>query len=181
MFSFRLEIAGKARMERGIARLAESIADYRQVWPAIEDEFHAHMADQFRSKGVESGAPWAPLSLAYAHWKEAHYPGRPILQRTGDLYRSLTDSNDPNAIRVAESKSLKLGSRIPYAIFHQTGARDGKLPARREIQLTEAFRQSVGHHVRAYLVRIARQSGFRSRGRAGGADGAGGSKGLGVA
>jgi phage gpG-like protein len=161
MFSFRLEIAGKARMERGFARLAKSVADYRPVWPAVEDEFHAHMADQFRSTGEQSGAPWAPLSLAYAHWKEVHYPGRLVLQRTGDLYRSLTDSNDPNAIRVAESKSLKLGSRIPYAIFHQTGARDGRLPARREIQLTEAFKQSVWHHVREHLVRIAAQSGFR--------------------
>ena len=158
MFRFHLEVAGKARMERGIARLAESIADYRPAWPAIEDEFHALMADQFRTKGEEAGAPWAPLSVAYAHWKEVHYPGRPILQRTGDLYRSLTDSHDSNAVRAAESKSLKLGSRVLYAVFHQKGTR--RMPARNEIQLTEAFKQSVRHRLREHLVRIAGQSGF---------------------
>ena len=174
MLRFHMNVGGKTRMDRGIARIAEGIADYRPVWAAIEDEFHAQMANQFRTKGEEAGAPWAPLSEAYAAWKEAHYPGRPILQRTGDLYRSLTDSHDPNAVRVAEGKLLKLGSRIAYATYHQQGTR--RMPARKEIQLSETFKQSIAHRLRAHLIQIAGQSGFR-RGRSA----AGGSKGLGVA
>jgi phage gpG-like protein len=161
MLRFHLEIGGKERMERGIARIAEGIADFRPVWPAIEDEFRAHIADQFRTKGEEGGAPWAPLSEPYAHWKEVHTPGRPILQRTGDLYRSLTEAHDSNAARVAEGKSLTLGSRLPHAIYHQKGTR--RMPARKEIQLSETFKQSVAHHMRAYLVRIAGQSGLNKK------------------
>jgi len=161
MLQFHLQIDGKMRMARGLARLAESLADYRPVWPAIEDEFRTLIADQFRTKGEEGGAPWAPLSDPYAHWKAVHDPGRPILQRTGDLYRSLTGAHDSNAVRAAEGKSLTLGSRLPYAIYLQKGTR--RMPARKAIQLTETFKQSVVGHMRAHLVRVAGQSGFRSR------------------
>lgn len=159
MFRFRLEIAGEVAMDRGIARFAESVADYRPIWPVIEDDFYAQVADQFKTEGAEGGDKWAPLTAEYAGWKEAHYPGRPILERTGDLMRSLTSPNDPNAVRIEERKALTLGSRIPYAIYHQRGT--SKMAARPEIQLPEAFKRSVMHHIHAYLVQIANASGFR--------------------
>jgi phage gpG-like protein len=98
----------------------------------------------------------------YAAWKEAHFPGKPILERTGDLVSSLTNPNDPNTVRVEARKTLTLGSRIPYAIYHQSLEPRTKLPRRPEIMLTEAFKRTVMHHVQTYLVQIASQSGFRT-------------------
>jgi len=160
MFRFRLEIAGEVQMDRGIARFADGVADYRPIWPVIEDDFYAQMKDQFKSQGSAGGDKWAPLSPEYADYKEAHFPGKPILERTGALLDSLTNPNSPNGVRIEERKTLTLGSRLPYALFHQVGTK--KMPARPEIQLTEAFKRTTMHHVQQYLVQIASQSGFRA-------------------
>lgn len=147
-------------MDRGIARFADGLSDYRPLWPIIEDDFYAQVKDQFKTEGEEGGAKWAPLSPDYAGYKEAHFPGTAILVRTGDLRASLTNPNDPNTVRIEERKTLTLGSRIGYAIFHQTGTK--KMPARPEIQLTEAFKRTTMHHAQQYLVQMANQLGFRS-------------------
>jgi phage gpG-like protein len=174
------------RSWRFVTSFADGLADYRPIWPVIEDDFYAQEKAQFQTEGSEGGEKWAALSGSsweevseqgrdasgrfakkqrvihggYAAWKEAHYPGKPILERTGDLVSSLTNPNDPNTVRVEGRKTLTLGSRIPYAIYHQKGTE--KMPARPEIQLTEAFKRTAMHHVQTYLVQIASQSGFRT-------------------
>lgn len=161
MFRFKLEVAGEVQMDRGIARFSEAVADYRPIWPVIADDFYAEEKAQFRSEGAEGGEKWQELSPVYAGWKKAHYPGKPILQRTGDLVNSLTRERDPNAVRFEERKTLTLGSKIPYAIYHQSPKPRKRLPRRPEIMLTEAFKRGVTRHMQAYLVQVATQSGFR--------------------
>jgi len=162
MFRFRLDIAGEVQMDRGIARFADGVSDYRPIWPVIEDDFYAQEKAQFESEGGEGGAKWPELSAEYAGWKQAHYPGRPILQRTGNLMQSLTSPNDPNTVRIEGRRTLTLGTKIPYAIYHQSIAPRKRLPRRPEILLTEKFKRSVTHHLQTYLVQIASQSGFRT-------------------
>jgi len=147
-------------MDRAIARFSDGVADYRPIWPVIEDDFYAQTKGQFASQGAEGGAKWAPLKPEYAGWKAVHFPGAPILVRTGDLERSLTSPNDANAVRMEARKTLTLGTRVPYAGYHQRGT--SKMPARKEIQLTEAFKRNVMAHIHGYLVQIATQSGFRT-------------------
>lgn len=161
MFRFRLDIAGEVQLDRGIARFSEGCTDYRPIWPVIEDDFYAQEKAQFESEGAEGGEKWQALTPEYAGWKETHYPGMPILQRTGDLVRSLTTANDPNGVRIEARRTLTLGSKIPYAIYHQSPAPRKVLPRRPEIMLTEAFKRSVMHHLHGYLVQVATQSGFR--------------------
>jgi phage gpG-like protein len=162
VFRFRLDIAGEIQMDRGIAHFADGVADYRPIWPVIEDDFYALEKDQFKTEGAEGGERWKELSEGYAYWKEKEYPGKPILERTGDLKKSLTSPNDPNTVRIEERKTLTLGTRIPYAIYHQSiEPRTSNLPRRPEIMLTEEFKRTVMHHVQTYLVQIASQSGFR--------------------
>jgi len=148
-------------MDRGIARFADGVSDYRPIWPVIEDDFYALEKDQFRSEGKEGGEGWKELSPAYAAWKQAQFPGKPILERTGALARSLTSGKDASAVKIEERKTLTLGSRIPYAIYHQSPLPRRVLPRRPEIMLSEAFKRSVMHHIHDYLVQIATQSGFR--------------------
>jgi phage gpG-like protein len=168
VFRFRLDIAGEIQMDRGIARFADGVGDYRPVWPMIEDDFYALEKRQFETAGAAGGEAWKELSAEYAGWKEAHYPGKAILQRTGDLERSLTNPHDANAVRIEERQTLTLGSRIPYAIFHQSIAPRHRLPRRPEIMLTEAFKRTVMHHVQGYLVKRATDCGFRTSGRSAG-------------
>jgi phage gpG-like protein len=161
MFRFRLDIAGEVQMDRGIARFSDGLTDYRPIWPIIEDDFYAQEKAQFATVGAEGGEQWKELSPAYADWKEAHYPGKPILQRTGDLVKSLTSGSDPNTVKIEERRTLTLGSKIPYAIYHQSPAPRKVLPRRPEIMLTEEFKRSVMHHLQIYLVQMATQQGFR--------------------
>jgi phage gpG-like protein len=162
MFRFRLDIAGEVQLDRGIARFADGVSDYRPIWPVIMDDFYAQEKDQFATQGAEGGDTWQPLSPAYSAWKEVHFPGQPILQRTGDLERSLTSSTDPNSVHIPGRKVLTLGTRVPYAIYHQSIAPRTMLPRRPEINLPEAFKRSVMHHMQVYLVQIASQMGFRT-------------------
>jgi phage gpG-like protein len=162
MFRFRLEIAGEVQMDRGIARFADGVSDYRPIWPVIEDDFYALEKDQFKTEGSEGGEQWKELTPEYQQWKEAHYPSKPILQRTGDLVKSLTSSKDTNAICREERKGLTLGSKIPYAIYHQSPAPRKRLPRRPEIMLTEPFKRTVTHHLQVYLVQMASACGFRT-------------------
>ena len=142
-------------MDRGIARFADGVTDYRPIWPVIEDDFYAQEKAQFASEGSEAGNKWQELTPEYEKWKAAHFPGKQILQRTGDLEKSMTSPTDPNAVLIEERKTLTLGSRVSYAIYHQRGTR--KMPARPEIELTEAFKRTVMHHIQTYLVQMASQ------------------------
>jgi phage gpG-like protein len=162
MFRFRLEVAGDVAMDRGIARFADGVADYRPIWPVIEDEFYAQEKDQFRTEGEEGGDKWAELSPEYAGWKAAHFPDKPILERTGDLVESLTNPNSVNGVRREERKTLTLGTLLPYALYHQQGTEN--MPARPELIFPESWKRTVMHHVQTYLVQIATQSGARVSG-----------------
>jgi phage gpG-like protein len=162
MFRFKVDIAGEVQMDRGIARFAEGVADYRPIWPVIEDDFYADVKDQFATEGAAGGEVWQPLSPAYAEWKEAHYPGMPIMQRTGNLMRSLTTGTDANSVKIEQRKALTLGSRLPYGIYHQSLAPRTVLPRRPVIQLTDQFRRATMRNVQAYLVQVATQAGFRT-------------------
>jgi|GEM_PF-730631 len=162
MFRFKMDIAGEVQLDRGIARFAEGVGDYRPIWPVIADDFYAEEKEQFASEGSAGGEAWTPLSPAYAGWKEVHFPGMPIMQRTGDLERSLTSAGDPNSVRVETRKALTLGTRVPYAIYHQSLDPRTKLPRRPIIMLTNAFKAATMRNIQAYLVQIATQVGFRT-------------------
>lgn len=157
-----MQVAGETVIDRGISRFADGVADYRPVWSVIEDDFYAQVTDQFKTEGAEGGEKWPALSPAYAGWKEIHFPGMPILQRTGALQASLTSRTDANAVVVEERKHLTLGSRIGYGVYHQSTAPRTRLPRRPPIVFTEAFKRGVMHHIQVYLVQIASQSGFRT-------------------
>ena len=161
MIRFGMDVSGEIQMDRGIGRFSEACSDYRPIWPVVIEEFHQMEVRQFRSEGDEGGSPWAPLSEPYAAWKAATYGDKPILERTGRLYRSLT-SFDPDAVIKQQPKLLTLGTAVPYAIYHQSiKPRSSNLPRRPEIQVTDDFRKQVMRLLHAYLVQVATQSGFR--------------------
>lgn len=100
---------------------------FRKVWiEALEGVFAAEGDPQ----------PWPELSPAYAGWKQNAYPGQPMLRLTDRLYDSLT-SQTSDTIWFVGPKSMQLGTRVPYFIFHQEGT--ATMPARPILTLpTEA-------------------------------------------
>ncbi|MBT4498064.1 MAG: hypothetical protein HOC74_10105 [Gemmatimonadetes bacterium] len=136
LFNFTFEVHGQKQLDRALGLYSANIKDLRGVWPDIRDDFLEGGQAQFASQGKSGSGGWKALSPAYAAWKNAHFPGKPILQRQGDLIGSLTNKSNKRFIYRPSKLGLAIGTRVPYARYHQTGTPD--MPARPPIQLTKA-------------------------------------------
>jgi hypothetical protein len=85
MSGFFYELEGLDETTARFQKLVAMLTDLRPFWPKVVPLFIRWMAAQFESQGTWGGAHWAPLSPDYLAWKMQHYPGKPILQATGDL------------------------------------------------------------------------------------------------
>lgn len=149
---------GVEQFNAAIDELAAKFGDLRFMWPRIAARFYAIETEQFRSQG--RATPWAPLTAGYSRWKETHYPGRPILQRFGNLMRSLTSREAPGAIYDEQPQHLTIGSNDPTAALMQFGTR--YMVARPPIDLTAADIDSFGQIAAQEGEQLATRLGFRT-------------------
>lgn len=150
--TIRLEALGEDVVVRQLSRFTESVKDYRPAFATIVKRLEDHAAKQFASQGK---GEWAPLSPAYARWKEANFPGRPLLRLTDDLYNSLVKENS-KSVREVKELTLKWGTKVPYGTFHQLGTR--RMPARRIIALSVEEKRTIVKDIQAYIVVQARKA-----------------------
>lgn len=137
------------QLDRTLARFADNVGDARAVWEVLADRFASLNRRQFATEGAHGGGvPWQALSPDYAEWKERHYPGKPILERTGDLLTSLTVR--PFGVEVIEREFMVLGSGVEYAPYHQSGG--DRLPQRRPVELTEGARRDWVRRLQRFVV-----------------------------
>lgn len=128
-----------ARFITALERAGAELADVgKHVLPKLLPVLEVESGKQFDAEGAGPQAgSWAPLSVSYAKWKAAHFPGKPILQRTGALRAALTGPG-ANARRDVTSDTLTFGTTgLAYASLHQTGT--GKMPARPEFDFGPDF------------------------------------------
>ncbi len=133
-------LPGLATTSTRLTRLSVSVADWTPFWNQyFSPLFYEHEAAIFTS------APWKPLSPASEKWKLRHFPGRGLLVATGALQTSLTRPFAAGAIYQASAQGLLIGSSVPYARAHFTGAPPrgkspkSRLPKRREIWIPWQF------------------------------------------
>lgn len=125
MKTLRLDGAGFEPLSLLLDRFSENIANPQPMFEEMADQFAQWQSANFGSAGGMWGV-WAPLSPAYAAWKNATYPGQPILTRTGALRTHM--SQRPFGVEVIDSKRMVIGTDIDYAKYHQQGG--GNLPRR---------------------------------------------------
>jgi phage gpG-like protein len=142
-----LDVAGEKIIDRTLAGIGDQAEDLRPAFEAIGDVFLAAERRQFTSEGAFGSGGWAPLSQPYATWKARHYPGKPILRRTDDLWRSLTTGP---AVRVIKPQYLALGTDVEYAKYHQKGK--PPLPRRRPVELPESTRREMVKILQRWVV-----------------------------
>lgn len=153
-----LRFYGDTQVHRELVRFANRPGDMRPAWQEMANRFRRLEIKQFRSEGAHGGAAWAPLSPQYGAWKARHYPGKKILEREGDLKRSLTVR--PFGIEVLEHDFMLVGSDVEHGQWHQRGV-PGRLKMRKPIEFPE--------RERVYWVRIMHRyiaTGVASGGRA---------------
>jgi phage gpG-like protein len=145
--TLRFEFYGDVQLARTLDRFATNVADARPAWEAIADRFAHVERRQFATEGRASSGGWAPLSPRYGAWKARNYPGRPILERDGDLKESLT--RRPFGVELILEDRMVIGSSVKYGAYHQRG--DG-VPRRRPIELTEAERKAWVKILQRFIV-----------------------------
>jgi len=139
-FHMSFDIDGDRELSRKIHGMLGSVTDWTPVWKTIAADWSATMAKRFDSEGAhEAGTDeegnaipaWLPLKKGYAAWKEKHFPGTKILQRSGDLRAAAT-----GPATVITPTSLSLTVESPYALFHQSTRPRKRLPRRAFASLT---------------------------------------------
>lgn len=145
---FTFAIEGEVQVDRTLARFEDNIGDARRLWDALADRFAKIERRQFDTEGAYGSGGWPALSPRYAAWKARHYPGAPILVRSGDLRESLTVR--PFGIEVIETSFMVLGSGIDYGRFHQHGG--GTLPRRRPVELPEGERRTWIRYIQRFVL-----------------------------
>jgi len=145
---FRFEVEGEVQIDRTLARFADNVGDASALWDALANRFARIEARQFKSEGAYGSGGWQALSPAYAAWKARAYPGKPILERTGDLKDSLT--RRPLGIEVLTPQSMTVGSGIDYGRYHQSGGPN--LPQRRPVELPESERRTWVRLIQRFIV-----------------------------
>lgn len=118
---------------KSLGEFQEAMADQAPALGQIADDFRELVAEQFATEGRAAGAAWAvrarrggprgrpgqtPYQLA-----QGPAQGLPLLVRTGALRDSLTRPGAAGRVEQMDRQTLSIGSRLPYALFHQTGTR----------------------------------------------------------
>lgn len=140
--------------QRAFTRFVSDLADLTPLWDKLAEGLRASTRRNFDTEGANSGTRWHPLSPRYGTWKAKHYPGKPILQRSGVMMRSLTDDG-PGGIYETRPSAMAWGTAVPYARWHQDGTTKG-LPARPIIRLTDADQEDMTRLVHRFLLESAR-------------------------
>lgn len=145
---FTFSVEGETQIDRTLARFADNVGDASPLWDKLADRFVSIERRQFKSEGAYGSGGWAALSPRYAAWKARAYPGKPILEREGNLVESLT--RRPLGVEVIEAGFMVLGSGIDYGRYHQAGG--GNLPQRRPVELPESERRSWVRLIQRFIV-----------------------------
>jgi len=136
-----------------LARLGlieKRLYDFRPAFRWIAGDFAKSQGTMFRKRGAISGyEKWADLSPKTIAKKRGKNK-RKILQDTGKLYRSLTNTSDSNFAAVYNRKSLEIGTKVPHAKYHMTGTQN--MPQRSLFRVAEKRRRSWTSKILRYAV-----------------------------
>jgi phage gpG-like protein len=151
-FRFSFEVQGKKEFDRAFNRVEEHISDLRPLWPHVTRTMQDIMEEQFKSEGSKGrGGKWKDLSPAYEKWKSINYAGKPILQRSGRMFDSLT-SKTGDTVLIEEKQEYGFGTNLFYASFHQSGTTN--MPARELFSFTDESRTRLTKGIQRGLLEI---------------------------
>jgi phage gpG-like protein len=137
----KFRFLGEEQVNRTLEAFEYRAQDMRPAWDDVKEFFTDYEEKWFGDRG----RGWVALSPTYAAWKAKHFPGKPIMQRSGDLLDSLTGPS----IDIREPGYAIFGTDVEYAVYHQDG--DGQ-KQRRVIDVDDAGRAEIVRFVQRHLV-----------------------------
>ena len=162
-----IEPGGEKELTRMLHRVGDSFDQWDEFFTQFTTAFYTMEKAVFRSGGSAYGlTAWKPLSPKYKSWKEARYPGRPILTLRGHLGKALSGSHGSQYSKYRKTDDeLTLGVKdIAYARAHQSGNPERNLPPRPPIRLSDSFVEQVTKDLQKIIVKrwksIADEAGY---------------------
>jgi hypothetical protein len=151
MITFRMYFEGEAILARDLDGIAERAEDMRPAWPAVIAYFRQMVEKAFATEGASTGQKWPGLKLATAQdrLRKGFAGFHPILQRTGELKRSI-DGGGGGFVE-ATTTSLAIGSNDPVFWYHQSRKPRKRLPRRAPVLTTAADRTELMRPVALHL------------------------------
>ena len=114
MLSVRIEVKGDKKVIAQLNKVVDSFKDWKPELKSVGEYLKKFYENPtFETEGGIFGARWQPLNPVYAMYKATRYPGRGILERTGDMRRGY--------ILKVYSSLLELVNTKDYASRHQEG------------------------------------------------------------
>jgi phage gpG-like protein len=144
MASYEVVTQGGPETRRRLLAYGQRLGDFTRFWPLVVEAFTRRNLIWYEREGEG----WEPLSEPYARWKAVAFPGKPILVRTGDLRRSLTEADQ--ALLAATPRELFLGTDVEYASWHLHGT--DSMPARRPLIPALRLAGAVARLVQAHVL-----------------------------
>lgn len=163
-YIIQFEVIGQKPIEAGFSVLGDAIRDLTPHWERVHDKvLIPWMERTFDTEGASAAGKWTALSPKYAAWKAKHFPGKPILQRTGLMRQSLIESGHVDHVKWATRDSLTFGTTVkserdaPYPIFHQFGTR--KMPQRVVVGTTDELSKGIVDTLKRSIYEEVRKTG----------------------
>ncbi len=125
---------------------------FERILPILRAEIQTHFA---RESGP--GGRWRGLSPEYSTWKEATFPGRPILQLQRHLFLAATQTGARGNITDITNRYMEFGvdlGQIPYARVHDLGGRAGRasmMPKREYLYLSTKAQDEAARTAARYV------------------------------
>ena len=164
MLSF--DVMGVTQYDRAFEALADDVDNMRDPLERVLRSLRAIEVEQFAKEGAAAGnAKWAPLSPAYKRWKDRHYPGKPIMQRTGELHRDLTTDGvisltDDELVYGPSSSPRPDGeTNARIAGWHHEGS--GHNPRRLIVAVPEYAKHEWDQFFLTWLRKLEKEQGLR--------------------
>ncbi len=164
-FDIKLTAEAQAKVD---GLLIAGKIDLRPTLAVIGIGYRKEVQQIFSKKqSREEGLRWPQLSdnpkgKGYKTWKEKHFPGKPLLVRTGKLLASMTQEGAEGNITIIGKSGATFGTSISYGIYHDSDEPRKNLPRRnfstpsdrRLIIWLEQIRKSIQHNFEVNNIEV---------------------------
>lgn len=122
------------------------IPSWQPLAPSTVSQKRAQGTPRLNRRGQKG--EWASQSLGPYGKPGIRFGPTAILIRTGALFSSWTNAQDPDHVEITEGDTVKIGTTIPYALVHQQGG--GRVP-KRPVTVTDEAKRQIEREASDYI------------------------------
>lgn len=149
MYGMSVTVQGEERVSAMFLRMSAHAENMNPVLLHIVRDFRSTMTRQFDTAGRELGTPWPALSRRTIEDKAREHRDPRILHRTRRLRKSFTQGTE--GYRFLSPTTIEIGSRVPYAEYHQHGTT--KMPMRKLFEANQEVSTRWRNMLQHWLMR----------------------------